>query len=53
MEFKEIQQKYIKIIEDIDKTLIESELKIKQAEKEMEEIQEKARENIQKLSHLL
>lgn len=53
MEDEKIKEKYVKIIEEIDKALIESRLTIKQVEKEMEDIMIKARKNIEKLSHLL
>jgi len=53
MKFKEIKQKYEKILEETNKALIESDLIIKQEEKEQEDIQKKAQENLLKLSRLL
>ena len=50
---EKIKQKYIEIIKDIDKTLIQSRMTIKQVEKDMEEIMIKARKNIHELSLLL
>ena len=53
MNIEEIRKEYVKIVEDIDKTMIESRMTIKQVEKEMEEIMLKARKNIHELSLLL
>ena len=50
---EEIKRRYVEIIEEIDKTLIESNLKIKQVQEEIEEIQRKTRKNIHELSLLL